>query len=155
MAKARKNTYLKEIEIKYKIKKINDKVIGKRLTDAKLVAELFADLQNETKEKFIAINLDAQNKILCFEVVAIGSVEAIYLRPMEVFRTSIIVNASAVVLVHNHPSGEPAPSPEDVNFTLKCIRIADDLGVNLYDHVIIGIDSYYSFADKGIIEPKR
>lgn len=151
MAKARKNTYLKEIEIRYKIKRIDDKVIGKRVTDAKLVAELFADLQNETKEKFIAINLDAQHKILCFEVVAIGSVEAIYLRPMEVFRTSIIVNASSVILVHNHPSGEPKPSPADVNFTMKCMRIADDLGVNLQDHVIIGIDSYWSFAERGIV----
>jgi len=154
MANARKNTYLKEIEIKYKITRINDKVIGKRVTDAKLVAELFADLQNETKEKFIAINLDAQNKILCFEVVAIGSVDAIYLRPMEVFRTSIIVNASAVILVHNHPSGEPRPSPQDGEFTVKCMRIADDLGVKLYDHIIIGLDSYYSFAERGIIGEK-
>ncbi|MEO6048701.1 MAG: JAB domain-containing protein [Candidatus Kapaibacterium sp.] len=151
MARTRKHTYLKEIEIKYKIKKINDKVIGKKVTDATIIAELFADLQNETKEKFLAINLDTKNKILCFEVVAIGSVRAIYLRPMEVFRTSIIVNATSVILVHNHPSGEPQPSPEDVNFTMRCQRIADDLGVELYDHIIIGLDSYYSFAREGVL----
>lgn len=151
MATSRRNTYLKEIEIRYKIKRIDDKVIGKRVTDAKIVADLFSDLQSETKEKFLAVNLDANNKILCFEVVAIGSVEAIYLRPMEVFRTSIIVNASAVILVHNHPSGEPNPSPADVNFTIKCMRIADDLGVNLQDHIVIGLEGYYSFAEKGVV----
>ncbi len=151
MATSRRNTYLKEIEIRYKIKRIDDKVIGKRVTDAKIVADLFSDLQSESTEKFLAVNLDANNKILCFEVVAIGSVEAIYLRPMEVFRTSIIVNASAVILVHNHPSGEPNPSPADVNFTIKCMRIADDLGVNLQDHIVIGLEGYYSFAEKGVV----
>lgn len=131
--------------------KVSEKMLGKRVTHAKIIIELFEDLQNLTKEKFIAISLDTQNKILCFEVVAIGSVEAIYVRPMEAFRTAIVANASAVILVHNHPSGEPGPSPDDVNFTMRCMRIADDLGLKLYDHIIIGLESYWSFAERGIV----
>ena len=73
-----KNVYLKEIEIKYKIKKVkSDKYIGEEITGADIVAKLFADLQNETKEKFITINLDSSSKILCFEIVAIGSVNSL------------------------------------------------------------------------------
>lgn len=147
----RNQTYLKEVEIKYKIKKVNDKAIGHKVTSPKVVAELFSDLQNETKEKLIAINLDAKNKILCFEVVAIGSVASIYLRPMEVFRTSIMVNAYGLIVVHNHPSGEDEPSSEDIEFTKRLKRISDDLGLNFYDHIIIGLESYYSFAEKNLI----
>jgi DNA repair protein RadC len=146
---APKKGLLREIEVRYKTTEVDDAKVNKRITGAKTVVDLFADLQNETKEKFIVVNLDTRGKIICFEVVAIGSVNAIYLRPMEVFRTSIIVNAASVVLVHNHPSGEPDPSAQDILFTEKCQRVADDLGLKLHDHVIIGYKSWYSFAEKG------
>ncbi|MFQ5632592.1 MAG: JAB domain-containing protein, partial [bacterium] len=142
----KKFTYLREIELKYKIKKVESNVIGNVATDPETVVNLFSDLQNETKEKLIAINLDSRNKILCFEVVAIGSVGAIHLRPMEVFRTSILVNAHGIIIIHNHPSGDPKPSQDDIEFTEKLKRISKDLGLFFFDHIIVGIDSYYSFA---------
>ncbi|NOX92353.1 MAG: JAB domain-containing protein [Gammaproteobacteria bacterium] len=85
------------------------------------VVKLFHDLQDETKEKLITVNLDNQNKILCFEVIAIGSVNGIHIRPMEVFRTAFPVNARGAIVLHNHPSGDPTPSEEDKAFTQKWI----------------------------------
>lgn len=98
-------TYLKEIEIKYKMTKVQSDVIGQYINDSETVAHLFRDMQNETKEKIITLNLDVKNKILCFEVVAIGTIGKVLARPMEVFRTSIMVNAYAAIVMHNHTSG--------------------------------------------------
>jgi DNA repair protein RadC len=149
MSKSKRVAYLREVELKYKIKKVESEIIGRVASDPKAVVALFADLQNEAKEKLIAVNLDAKNKILCFEVVAIGSVSAIHLRPIEVFRTSIPLNAYGLIIVHNHPSGDPKPSRDDLEFTQKLKRISDDLGLILFDHIIVGFESYYSFAEEG------
>lgn len=154
VGKPRKNqrqTYLKEIEIKYKIKKVKDKLVGRAVTDSKTVAALFHELQNEVKEKFITINLDSKNKILCFEVVALGNLNTIYLKPGEVFRTSLMVNAAGVIVIHNHPSGDPKPSREDKALTKKLKSIADTMGLHFYDHIIIGLEDYFSFADQNLL----
>jgi len=144
-------SYLREIEVKFKNKKVAKKAMDTTVYCPESLVELFRDLQNETKEKLIAVNLDAKNKIICFEVVAIGSVSTIFARPIEVFRTAILVNASSIVLVHNHPSGEPRPSGDDIAFTKRIKRISDDLGLRFCDHIIIGFNNYYSFANEGLI----
>lgn len=142
-------TYLREIEIRYRKHRVSDDApIGKPIRGIKQILELFSDLQNETKEKLIAISLDNNGKIICYEVVAIGSVSTIYMRPVEAVRASILVNAIGVVVVHNHPSGDPEPSSTDKSFTQKLKRSCDDLGIILHDHVIIGDDDYYSFAEE-------
>ncbi len=85
--KVQKPTYLREIQIRYKKKRVkSDSPVGKKITDARLVFELFSDLQNEAKEKLITISLDVKLKIICFEVVAIGSINAVYSRPVEAIR---------------------------------------------------------------------
>jgi len=143
--------YLREVELRYKTTEIESDIVGQPISDSRAVAELFSDLQNETKEKFIVINLDIKNKILCFEVVAIGSIATIQMRPMEVFRTSILVNAASAIVMHNHPSGDSEPSKSDIEFTKKLCRISKDLGLTLWDHLIIGAGEYCSFADKGLM----
>ena len=100
----------------------------------------------------IALHLDTKNKIICFEVVALGSLNAIYLRPMEVFRSSFAVNAHAAIVIHNHPSGDPAPSEQDKGLTDKLAELAKNMGMVFHDHIIIGEDSYFSFADEGLLE---
>lgn len=147
MKSVKKYSYLREIELKYKYKKVANNVIGNQAINAATVVKLFSDLQNESKEKLITVNLDSRNHILCFEVICIGSVNAIYLRPMEAFRTTIPINASGVIIIHNHPSGDPAPTKEDHEFTDKLIRISSDLGLKFHDHIIIGLKKYYSFVN--------
>ncbi len=146
-------TYLREIEIKYKRRKVTtDSAVGKAIRGAEQVVELFSDLQNESKEKMITLNLDAKAKILCFEVVAVGTVNILYSRPMEIFRTAFPVNAYAAIVVHNHPSGDPSPSLDDEKLTQKLLNMSKDMGLLFYDHIIIGEDGYYSFAENGKLE---
>lgn len=142
-------TYVREIQVRYKKKRVrNTSLTDKPLNDSALVAELFRDMQNETKEKLVAVSLDIKLKIIAFEVVAIGSVAAIYSRPAESLRAAIMINAYGVIIVHNHPSGDPQPSDEDKEFTEKLQRSCNDLGITFHDHVIIGDGSYFSFADE-------
>jgi DNA repair protein RadC len=143
--------YLREVELKYRITEVQSDVIGGDAGSASQVFQLFSDLQNETKEKFITINLDAWNKVVCFEVVAIGSLNAVHARPMEVFRTSIMVNAASAIVVHNHPSGDPKPSESDIQFTQRLVNLSQEMGLNLMDHVIIGTGAYYSFFESGLL----
>ncbi|MEM6779768.1 MAG: JAB domain-containing protein [Planctomycetota bacterium] len=124
------------------------------MTDPTVVVELFRDLQNETKEKLIAISVDAKLKIITFEVVSIGSVSAISLRPFEILRTPVVVNAFGVILVHNHPSGDPKPSAEDKKLTKTVAKLADSGGIAFHDHIIIGDDDHYSFRTAGLLDKK-
>jgi len=143
--------YLREVELKYRISEIDSDVIGGDAGSSARVYQLFRDLQNDSKEKFITINLDSRDRILCFEVVAIGSLEAIHARPMEVFRTSIMVNAASAIVLHNHPSGDPTPSRADIQFTQRLVNLAGEMGLRFVDHVIMGTECYYSFADSSVL----
>lgn len=149
---ASKPTYLRVIQIRYTKKRVKDGApVGKRITGARQVYELFSDMQDETKEKLIVICLDIKLKILCFEVVAIGSLHSVAARPFEVVRSAILVNAFGIVIVHNHPSGEVMPGFEDKHFTKNVKKLADLGGLVVHDHVIIGNGSYYSFTETGLM----
>lgn len=144
--------YIREIEIRYKKRRVRKNAVApKPLKGPAEVVTLFRDLENETKEKLITINLDSQYKILCFEVVGIGAVNSFYVRPMEVFRTAFPVNAYGAIVIHNHPSGDPMPSEEDVLFTQKLVRLANDMGLEFVDHIIVGRKSYFSFREHGLL----
>ncbi len=151
-SKESKPTYLREVQITFKKKRVkNNSPVGKPVSHSQQVYDLFKDLQNETKEKLIAISLDTQAKIISFEIVAIGSVKSIYTRPFEVIRSAIALNADSLIVVHNHPSGDVTPSEADKEFTAALKEITDKGGMTFYDHVIIGDDAYFSFSDARII----
>jgi DNA repair protein RadC len=154
MAKVKTAALLREIHITYKVKKVKSPVVGQKVTGPEIVVKLFRDLQNETKEKLVLINLDAAQKILCFEVVAIGSSNACRSRPIEVFTSSFLTRATSAIVVHNHPSGEAKPSKDDLTFTKKLLKVARLIELVLLDHIIIGYEDYYSFAENGKI-PRR
>jgi DNA repair protein RadC len=151
MKKTKGITYLREIEIKYKPHRAAGDISGTKITGPEVAANLFQDLQNETKEKFIVISLDGAHKIICFEVVAIGSANTIGLKPFQVFRTSIVVNSVSQIVIHNHPSGELEPSEADKKFTEKLLYFCRESGLNLLDHIIIGYKGHFSFAAEGLM----
>ncbi len=146
-------TYIREIELKFKKRRVkSDDLAGEKLHSVERVVELFRDLQNEAKEKLITISMDIKLKILCYEVVSIGSVNSVYARPGEMVRTTFMVNASRFIVVHNHPSGDPSPSGPDEDFTYELASLGEMAGMPLEDHIIIGEgESYYSFAEAGLI----
>lgn len=146
-------TYIREIELKFKKRRVKNDLAGIPLISPERIAELFQDLQNESKEKLIAIALDTRLKILCFEVISIGSLNAVYARPGEAIRSTILVNAHCFVMVHNHPSGDASPSKEDQRFTYELAGVGQATGMPLEDHIIIGENgSYFSFAEEGLIQ---
>lgn len=139
--------FLREINIRYKKKRVKtDAPLDEPLTNPGKVFELFADMQNETKEKLVAISLDSRQQIISFEIVALGSVHTITVRPFELFRSSIVVNAAGLILVHNHPSGDPSPNESDRHLTQIVGDYGRDGGIKLVDHIIIGDGRYYSFT---------
>lgn len=115
------------------------------------VISLFNFLSRETREHFWAVHLDSKNKLLCLDPVSTGSLNASIVHPREVFKSVLLSSAAALLLVHNHPSGDPSPSTEDREITTRLKEASELLGIRLLDHVIIGIDRHYSFADSGLL----
>ena len=104
------------------------------------------------REHFIVLLLDRKNNVTGINTVAIGSLSATVVHPREVFTPAILDKAAAIILAHNHPSGDPAPSPEDKAMTRKLVEAGKLLGIQVLDHIIVGHERAYSFADAGQIE---
>jgi DNA repair protein RadC len=104
----------------------------------------YAKLKNEKQEKFIVIMLDTKNKIICDKLISVGILDSAIIHPREVFKPAIKNSASKIVIIHNHPSGDPKPSKEDLVITTKIKKAGELLSIELLDHVIIG-ESYWSW----------
>ncbi len=119
-----------------------------KISCAQDVFEIFKDkLKNEKKENFYGIFLNTQNKIIKYERITLGILDASLVHPREVFNLAIRSCASKVILVHNHPSGNSNPSEEDIFVTEKLIEAGEIVGIEIIDHVVIGRDSYWSYNE--------
>ncbi len=103
------------------------------------------------KECFIALLLDTKNQLIREVEVAVGSLSENIVHPREVFKNAISESAARVIFVHNHPSGNPDPSPQDRRLTARLAEVGDLVGIQVLDHVIVGRDTYYSFAEQGAL----
>ncbi|MES2216143.1 MAG: DNA repair protein RadC [Patescibacteria group bacterium] len=111
---------------------------------AKDVYEYLQDMRNLPKEHLRGLYLNSHSRILRDEVISIGTVNSNMIHPREVFRPAIECNAAAVVLAHNHPSGESAPSAEDIEVTKQLVQAGKILGISVLDHVIITKNAFAS-----------
>ncbi len=102
------------------------------------------------REHFKTVLLNSKNQVLGIEVISIGSINASMVHPREIFRTAIKRNAAAVVLAHNHPSGDPSPSSDDIQVTERVLRAGQLIGVDVLDHLIIGDKCYISLRRQGV-----
>jgi len=146
---------IKTIKAVYEIHVVQDEEcnwINRPYQTANDVVEMFKHLKCETKEYFIVLHLDAKNKLLCKDEVSVGSLTASIVSPREVMKSALLSSAASIILIHNHPSGDPTPSREDREITQRLVDGAKLLGIRVLDHVIIGDDTHYSFADRGEIE---
>ena len=114
-------------------------------------ADLFEPfLKDEDREKFLIVGLDTKNKPTVISVVSVGSLNSSIVHPHEVFKIAILSNSNAIILGHNHPSGDPTPSREDMEVTKRLVEAGKLLGIKVLDHIIIGSNSrYVSFKSFG------
>jgi DNA repair protein RadC len=110
-----------------------------------------ATMAYDDKEQLRILYLDQKNQVLCDEIQQTGTVNHTPVYPREIMKRAFEVGASSLILVHNHPSGDPTPSRADIDLTLRIQRIGSDLGVKLHDHVIIGKGRHSSLKSLGVI----
>lgn len=115
---------------------------------ASYLAARFADAQVES---FGVLLLDARNRLLADDVLSQGGWSASVVRPREVFRRALLAGAPALILYHNHPSGDPAPSREDIQITRQLVDAGQLLGIKVLDHLIVGVEGYASLRERGLL----
>ena len=125
---------------------------GPVLGDSKAVTDyLFAAMAHEPVEQFRVLYLNTRNRLLFEEIVTEGSVNIAPIFPREIVRRSLEVGATALILAHNHPSGDPGPSGEDIRITRLVAAAADALDIKLHDHVIVARSGWTSLRAEGYL----
>jgi DNA repair protein RadC len=120
-------------------------------TPSEVYAAFAPIMEDLRREVFRVALLDAQNGLLRDCVVSEGTLSASLVHPREVFKPAILESAASVVLLHNHPSGDPTPSREDVRLTRQLVECAKLLGLRVHDHLVIGRGRFVSLAEQGMI----
>ena len=116
-----------------------------------VVKAIRASIKDKAKEHFKLILLNPRNKIIGISTISIGTLNASLVHPREVFKDAIVHSAASVVLAHNHPSGDPDPSEDDVTITKRLIEAGKILGIEVIDHIIITKNGFFSFKERGLI----
>ena len=120
---------------------IPDRPIVNSASDA---VSLLADIRTKKQEHFVSLSLDGANRLIQKRIVSVGTINASLAHPREIFADVITDRAAGIIVAHNHPSGTALPSPEDIQTTKRLKEVADLLGINFYDHLIVTSDDYLS-----------
>ncbi len=125
---------------------------GPHLRTSENVANVCRDMEGLAQETFHVLTLDQKNAVIDRHMVALGSLTGALVHPREVFRLALLDCAAAVAFVHNHPSGNPMPSKDDIELTARLTEVAKLLGIRVLDHVIIGREGRrFSFCEEGLL----
>jgi len=134
---------------------LKERIIGKKiqLKSSKEVYDyLFQSMQKNKKEIFKVMFLDGKSRLIDAENLFEGSLTSSLVYPREIIKRAIKYNAANLIFVHNHPSGDPDPSPSDKDITKELVFAGNLMQIKVLDHIIIGDNKYFSFADEGLIE---
>lgn len=118
---------------------------------ARLFHEIFA---NELVEVFGTLLLTTKHRVICYHEVARGTLDSLVVQPREIFRAAFLANAAAIIIGHNHPSGDPTASDPDKRLTARLVRAGDLLGIPVIDHIITGEQEtgrFYSFSEERLL----
>lgn len=122
---------------------------NKKITSPLDVAEIFIPiLRDDNKEKFIVVCLNSANKIIKYEIISVGNLNSSVVHPREVYKVAIDNSSASIILIHNHPSGNPEPSNEDIRITKKIVETGKIMDIPVFDHLIIAGETYTSFVEK-------
>jgi len=147
-AKAMQIKALFEFNKRHNLSKTN----GNSIKSAKDVYEYASQrFAFNDKEQFMILHLNTKNRIIKDEIISIGTLNASIIHPREVFKSAIRESSNSIILVHNHPSGDPEPSQEDEQITQKLFDAGKLLSIKIKDHVIVGDEKHYSFKEESIL----
>jgi DNA repair protein RadC len=122
------------------------------VTSPEAAAEILVPpLRGRDRERCLAALLDTKHRLLDVVTVSVGSIDHTFMAPREVFRDALLANASALVLAHNHPSGDPDPSRDDELVTRRLVRAGELVGIEVLDHLVVGGDRWVSLARRGVV----
>jgi DNA repair protein RadC len=140
------------------IKAVSDRYLRKKIihtdpinSSRDLVGYLTHTLRDKNEEVFKAIYLDAKNRVIAAETLFRGTLTSSAVYPREVVRAALENRAAALIFAHNHPSGDIEPSQEDISITRKLVFACRTMGITVHEHLIIGNNGHFSFADQGFI----
>lgn len=140
------------------IKAVSDRYLKKRIVDKEFINSsralfeyLTHTLRDKSREIFKVLFLDAKNRVLAVDTLFEGTLTSSAVYPREVVRAALDNRAAALIFAHNHPSGDSEPSPEDIAITQKLVFACRMMGITVHEHLIIGNNGYFSFADQGYI----
>jgi len=119
--------------------------------DAEDVYEYLKEMSKFKKEQFRGLYLNSRNKLIYDEVISLGTLNANLVHPREVFQPAVEFSAAAIIVAHNHPSGDPEPSEDDLEITKRLVEAGKIMGLEILDHLIIGKDKYVSLKGKGMM----
>ncbi|WJH32542.1 DNA repair protein RadC [Paenibacillus aurantius] len=126
---------------------LHDKITIRSPRDA--AALLMEDLRYLQKEHFVCLFLNTKNHVIAQETLSMGSLNASIVHPREVFRAAMKCSSASLICVHNHPSGDPTPSPEDIEITARLVEAGQIVGIEVLDHIIIADTGFVSLKEKG------
>lgn len=136
------------IELGRRIYIENNKLSGVILNNSLKIYEYFKDLVgNKKQEYFYTVYVDTKGRYIDKKCLFVGTINNSIVHPREIFKEAYLLSANGIICIHNHPSGDPTPSKEDVVITRKIKEIAMIHGIRLVDHLIVGVNSYYSFYE--------
>jgi len=131
---------------------IDEEAKQKEITSAKEVYGLVkSKISNYTKEHLVVLAFDSRNKFLGMDTVSVGTLNANLIHPRETFNTAIRRHAAQIIVAHNHPSGDPEPSEDDLEITKRLVEAGKILGIEVVNHIIVVKDSFFSFKDKKLL----
>ena len=144
---------LRELTVRYSVKKTDEGqpvVVGRAMnTPRESASALMTLLQDQPGEVFAILCLSTKHRVIAYHEVSRGTLDATLVHPREVFKAAILANSAAIILCHNHPSGDTTPSADDIQLTRRLAGAGALLGVDVLDHIIVGDGRYYSFKEGG------
>ena len=145
-------TLVAAFEISRRVESQSKWFSNKSITNPSEVAKMFIPiLRDEVKERFIVVSMNAANRIIRYNIISTGNLTSSIVHPREVFKVAIENNSANIILIHNHPSGNSAPSNEDIKTTKKLVEAGKLLDIEVFDHIIIADNNYLSFVEQQMI----
>jgi DNA repair protein RadC len=144
---------LRELTVRYSVKKTDagqPVIVGRAMNSPRDSATaLMAVLQDQPTEVFAILCLTTKHRVIAYHEVSRGTLDSTLVHPREVFKVALLANAAAIIVSHNHPSGDPSPTLDDLEITRRLVATGEVLGIPVLDHIVIGDGRYFSFKEGG------